>query len=223
MNAAEVLDQLRERGKESFRKTYRRHGAGEKVFGVSTPDLKSLQKAIKTNDALARELWKSGWYEARLLTTMIAEPAKLDEATLDAWSRDIDSYPIVDAFASLVARTPYARAKAEQWMAADDESVESAGWRVLVHLAMHDTSLPDSYFASRIEAIRRGIATAKNRVRHGMNGALIAIGVRNDALEAKAVAAAREIGRVVVDHGDTACETPDAVSYIAKTLARRKK
>jgi hypothetical protein len=56
-----------------------------------------------------------------------------------------------------------------------------------------------------------------------MNSALIAIGVRNDVLEAKAIETARAIGKVVVDHGDTACETPDAASYIVKTLARRKK
>ena len=223
MTAAEVLDQLRERGKESFRKTYRRHGAGERLFGVSTADLKSLQKALKKNDAIARELWASGWYDARILATMIADPAQLDEATLDAWSHDLDCYPIIDAFGALVARTSFARAKAEQWMAADDESIESAGWRVLAHLAMNDASLPDSYFASRIEAIRRGISGAKNRVRHEMNSALIAIGVRNDALETKATEAAGAIGKVQVDHGETACETPDAASYIAKTLARRKK
>jgi 3-methyladenine DNA glycosylase AlkD len=223
MTAAEVLDQLRERGKESFRKTYRRHGAGEQVFGVSTADLKSLQKALKKDAALARELWASGWYEARILTTMIADPAQLDEPTLDLWSRDLESYPVIDAFGGLVARTPFGRAKAEQWMAADDESIESAGWRVLANLALHDTSLPDSYFSSRLEAIRRSIAGAKNRVRHEMNSALIAIGVRNDALEAKAIETARAIGKVIVNHGDTACETPDAASYIAKTLARRKK
>ena len=154
---------------------------------------------------------------------MIADPAQLDEKTLDLWSRDVDSYPVIDAFGGLVARTPFARAKAEQWMSADDESIESAGWRVLANLALHDTSLPDSYFASRLEAIRRSIGAAKNRVRHEMNSALIAIGVRNDALEAKATETARAIGKVVVDHGDTACETPDAASYIAKTLARRKK
>ena len=56
-----------------------------------------------------------------------------------------------------------------------------------------------------------------------MNNALINIGVRNSALEKKAVAAAKRIGKVVVDHGETGCKTPDAASYIAKTLAHRRK
>jgi|SRR5829696_7030149 len=56
-----------------------------------------------------------------------------------------------------------------------------------------------------------------------MNGALIAIGIRNPALEKKAIAAAERIGKVEVDHGETGCKTPDAVPYIRQAVERRKK
>ncbi len=56
-----------------------------------------------------------------------------------------------------------------------------------------------------------------------MNGALIAIAMRSPDLQKKAVAAAKRIGKVEVDHGDTACETPDAASYIKKMVERQKK
>ena len=55
MNLRETLDTLKSLGKEQTRKTYRRHGAGEDVYGVNTPDLKSLQKKIKVDQALAGE------------------------------------------------------------------------------------------------------------------------------------------------------------------------
>ncbi len=54
-----------------------------------------------------------------------------------------------------------------------------------------------------------------------MNGCVIAIGARNAELRAAAEAAARRIGRVVVDHGPTGCVTPAAVPYIAKLWDRR--
>ncbi|MEI9813219.1 MAG: hypothetical protein WDO18_11445 [Acidobacteriota bacterium] len=60
----------------------------------------------------------------------------------------------------------------------------------------------------------------KNYVRYGMNQAVIAIGVRNPHLTEMALAAAKRIGKVQVDHGDTACQTPDAAAYIQKTLAK---
>lgn len=55
-----------------------------------------------------------------------------------------------------------------------------------------------------------------------MNGALINIGARDDALRKKALAAADRIGVVEVDHGQTECKTPAARPYIEKMWARRK-
>jgi hypothetical protein len=56
-----------------------------------------------------------------------------------------------------------------------------------------------------------------------MNAAVIAIGGRSAALRKLATAAAKRIGPVEVDHGDTACTTPDAVTYIGKLWERAKK
>jgi len=86
-----------------------------------------------------------------------------------------------------------------------------------------DASLPDEYFEKFLGVIERAMHSRKNRVRHQMNGALIAIGIRNPALEKKAVAAAERIGKVEVDHGETGCKTPDAVPYIRRAVERKKK
>ena len=53
-----------------------------------------------------------------------------------------------------------------------------------------------------------------------MNLALIAIGIYKPTLRKQAIAAARRIGKVEVDHGETSCKTPDAESYIVKAAAR---
>jgi hypothetical protein len=73
-----------------------------------------------------------------------------------------------------------------------------------------------------IAAIESRIHASKNRQRDAMNNAVIAIGIRNSALEKKAVAAARRRGKVDVDHGETGCKTPDAVEYIERVKARKK-
>jgi hypothetical protein len=52
-----------------------------------------------------------------------------------------------------------------------------------------------------------------------MNNALISIGIRNPKLRKQAIAAAKRIGKVDVDHGETSCKTPDAAPYIAKAAA----
>ena len=55
-----------------------------------------------------------------------------------------------------------------------------------------------------------------------MNMAVIVIGGRNAALRKSALATAKRIGKVEIDHGDTACQTPDAGAYIEKMWARAK-
>ena len=58
--------------------------------------------------------------------------------------------------------------------------------------------------------------TAPNRVRYQMNSFIISVGSYVKPLLAKAKAAAKKVGPVEVDMGDTACKTPLATDYIAK-------
>jgi hypothetical protein len=53
-----------------------------------------------------------------------------------------------------------------------------------------------------------------------MNTALISIGGYLETLRDAALATARAIGPVQVDHGETGCKTPEAAVYIAKMAAR---
>lgn len=220
--AKEVLEELRTLGKESFQKTYRRHGATGEVYGVSTAHLKNLQKKLKNDSAIAAELWKSGVYDARILTTMIGDPDSIEPATFERWVKDLDNYPLTDAFAGFVSRSPHARSLAEAWESSKNEWIRSAAWHILARLAIDDPALPDSYFEPRLDFIEKNIDKAQNRVRHEMNGALIAIGIRSEKLEKKALAAAKRIGTIEVDHGQTSCVTPDAQEYIARVKARRR-
>ena len=218
----QAMRELEAAGTEQNRKLYRRHGAREPLFGVSFANLRSLAKRARPDQELAQALWATGNTDARLLASMVADPAAVTEAELDAWVDDIDYYVLVDIFTrELASKVPGMRERAERWMASDAEWVGQAGWDLVAHMAMKDTELDDAYFLDRLATIEREIAGAKNRVRHAMNGALIAIGIRNERLEKAAREAARRIGTVVVDHGETGCVTPEAIPYIERTLARR--
>jgi 3-methyladenine DNA glycosylase AlkD len=222
MNVQEALDTLKSLGTEQNRKTYRRHGAGEDVYGVSFAHLKDLKKKIKTDHELAVALWNSGNHDARVLAGMIADPRRLDGETLDAWARGLRNYVETDVLGGLAVQAPHARETLTRWIASDSELVGSAGWKILAHVALDGDGPPDEYFERYLSTIESDIHGSPNRIRHEMNGALIAIGLRSPALEKKALAAAARIGKVVVDHGETGCKTPDAAGYIEKVKARKK-
>jgi 3-methyladenine DNA glycosylase AlkD len=221
MQIAEVLQELERAGTARNREVYARHGIGRGMFGVSFATLRALAARIRTDHALATALWGSGNHDARVLATMVADPAAATAAEIERWARDLDNYVLTDAFSDFVAKTPHAASLVEKWMSSKDEWVGRAGWRLVALLAMEALDLPDAWFEARLAAIEREIHRSANRVRDAMNGALIAIGVRNDALAPRALAAAQHVGKVEVDHGETGCKTPDAAEYIQRTLAYR--
>src|SRR5687768_7346878 len=220
MASTDLLRELESLGTEQNRKIYRRHGAGDNLYGVSFANLKVLAKKNKGNHQLALELWDSGNADARILATMIADPKLADNALIERWASDLTNYGLADALEGFVARTPLAREKAEEWLKSDEEWRGSMGWQLVGQLAMGDKDLPDDYFEEHLQTIERDIHSARNRVRYSMNGVIIAIGLRNDRMREKALAVAEKVGKVEVDHGETGCKTPDAVTYILKASAR---
>lgn len=222
MTFEEAMKRLEAMGSEQTRKTYLRHGMKAPLFGVSFANLEKLRKEIKRDTALARELWASGNTDARTLATMIADPKTIDEATIDAWAGDLDHHTIADLFATnLVSKTPYAKKKAGDWTASREEWLARAGWSLVAALATKEPSVEGAFFGDFVPAIEREIGAARDRVREAMNSALIAFGGRGGELAGLALPAAKRIGRVEIDHGDTGCKTPDAVEYIEKLQARR--
>ncbi len=219
LSCAEVMAELEAAGSAQTRKTYLRHGASEPLFGVSFAVLKALLKRIKVDHDLALALWDSGNYDARNLAIKVADPAAMTPADLDRWAHDAKAGGCAGYVALLAVDGPHARQKAAEWLASAVEAERTSGWSLLGHLALRDESLPDAWFATWLHTIEETIHAAPNAHREAMNRAVIAIGSRNPALRDLTTAAAGRIGVVDVDHGNTACETPDAASYIAKSWA----
>lgn len=223
MTKTEAMNELKANGTEQNRKIYRRHGARGKMFGVSYAVLGKMKKKIKIDQPLAEQLWATGNHDARVLAVMIADPGSIGAGRLDTWAKETDDRGMAAMLSNIAAAAPSAKVRAEKWIVSRSEMTACAGWHTLASISRDDQTLPDAYFVKQLKTIESKIHTSKNWVRYAMNNALINIGVRNAALEKKAVAAAKRIGKVVVDHGETSCKTPDAAAYIKKTLAHRKK
>jgi 3-methyladenine DNA glycosylase AlkD len=223
MDVRDALAQLEAAGTERNRVINLRHGAGENQFGVDFTDLRALARRIGRDHNLAISLWATGNADARLLACMVADPARLNDDELDAWMGGIAYYVLVDEFvADVASQVPGLRARMERWIKSARDWTAQAGWDLVGVLAAHDPNLRDEFFVDLLEKIAHEIEHAGNRTRHAMNGALIAIALRNEGLREEAVDAARRIGPVVVDHGETGCVTPAAIPYIEKAVAYRE-
>ena len=159
-----------------------------KAFGVSMSNIQKVAKPLGRNHELAAALWDTGWYEARMLTSFVDDPALVTSAQMDAWVRDFDNWGICDTLCfNLFDRTPHAWRKVTQWSKQEGEFVKRAAFALLWSLTVHDKLASDEQFRQGLILVLRAASDERHFVKKAVNMALRAIGKRNPVLNAAAV------------------------------------
>jgi len=165
-----------------------------KAFGVSMANIQKLAKRLGRSHELAAALWDTGWYEARMLTAFVDEPARVTLAQMDRWCRDFDNWGICDTVCFvLFDRTPHAWPKVAQWSEKHDEFGKRAAFALLASIAGHDKNATDAQFIETLPLIERAATDDRNFVKKGVSWALRRIGRRNSTLHAAALPVARRL------------------------------
>ena len=190
-----VLKWLERRGTKRNREGMARYGIrARKVFGVSVATMRPLAKRLGRNHELAAALWDTGWHEARILASLVDEPAHVTPAQMDRWCREFDNWAVCDSVCfHLFDRTPHAFRKVAQWCDRREEFVKRAAFALLAGLAVHDKRASDERFVECLPLIERAANDERNFVKKSVNWALRAIGKRNPTLNAAAVTVARRL------------------------------
>jgi 3-methyladenine DNA glycosylase AlkD len=194
-SVGQVLAWLERRGSKRNRDGMARYAiVAPKVFGVSVGTLRQLAKTIGTDRKLAAELWKSGWYEARMLAAFIDDPATLAPAEMDRRAKAFDNWAVCDTLCfHLFDKSPHAWKKIAQWRRRREEFVKRAACALLASVAQHDKSAPDVAFLESLAWIEGAADDDRNFVKKGVNWALRGIGERNRRLNAAAVKTAERL------------------------------
>ena len=214
-----VMTQLESKGSEQTRKTYRRHGAPEEMFGVKVGDLKPIAKRIKGQQQLACDLYETGNSDAMYLAGLVADGAQMNKRQLNAWAKRASWYMISEyTVPSVAVESPHARELAIKWIDSKQESIAACGWCTYsgIVATRPDDELDAEEIKQLLERVVAQIGQAPNRVIMCMNGFVISVGSYVQPLLKQAKAIARKIGKVEVDMGDTACKVPLALEYIEK-------
>ncbi len=192
---AVVLALLERRGTAATRKGMARYGlVARQAYGVPMGTLLALARRLGVDHALARTLWKSGWYEARLLAALVGDPARVTVREMDAWAASFENWGDCDTVCfKLWDRSPLAWGRARAWARSPRELVRRGGFVLMACLALHDKAAPDRRFLAWLPLIERGAADARPMVQKGVSWALRSIGRRNETLHQAAVAVARRL------------------------------
>ena len=116
----------------------------------------------------------------------------------------------------------HGRELALEWIESREESVAAAGWATLSSLVAikDDANLDQAERKQLLQRVQKTIHQQPNRVRHLMNGFVIAVGSYVQALTDLALQTAGKVGPVTVDMGGTACKVQFARDSIEKIQAK---
>lgn len=166
----------------------------DRALGVRIPDLRRLAKQVGTDHSLALGLWKTGIHEARILASMIDDPAAVTERQMESWAGDFDSWDLCDqCCGNLFDRTPFAYGKAVDWAGRDEEFVKRAGFALMAWAAVHDKTADNGTFLEFLPIVEREADDDRNFVKKAVNWSLRQIGKRNRWLHRAALDVAKRL------------------------------
>ena len=167
------------------------------AVGVTVRELRHLARGLRPDHELAAALWASRIHEARILASLVDEPALVSEAQADAWVADLDSWDVCDGVCgNLLDRTSFALDKAVEWSSRKPEFEKRAAFALMACAAVHRRDLPDAAFASVLPVIREQATDDRTYVKKAVSWALRQIGKRSAELNARAIRTAEQIERI---------------------------
>jgi len=195
----------------------------DRVLGVSVADLKVIARQIKGQQALACDLYATGIMDAMYLAGMVANGSRMTRSQLNEWANGAAEMQMISEYTVpwVTVENTAARDLALEWMPSKKERIAASGWCTYSGLVavLPDSALDFSEIESLLATVVKKIDNAQNRERHTMNGFVIAVGCYVKPLLKQAKTAAKQIGAVTVDMGDTACKVPLATASIEKAEA----
>lgn len=225
------MAELEAKGSEGIKKILLKHGVKEPFFGVKVEDLKVIQKKVKKDYQLSKDLYATGNADAMYLAGLIADENKMTKKDLSVWvkaavSNNISEYTVP----WIAAESHFGYELAIEWIDSKTEYIAAAGWSTLSSLVAikADSELDILAFKALLARVEKEIHKAPDRIRSKMNSFVISVGIYVAPLTASAIGTAKKIGKVTVIMEGTACKVPDAIEYIKKaetkgSIGKKKK
>ena len=232
MTKAEVIKLLRENKNERGIANWKKQGekgTGLKSFGIGLTQLRKIAKKVGRDHRLARSLWNSDYYDAKVVGLLIDEPKKLTREQIEEQVEGLEGGYLSHVFSSCDAtlpKAPFAFELACEWLESDDAMRRRCAYGLLYEFSKMKKvdGMTDEFLLECISDIQNSIHDEDSMwVREAMSGALMGIGKRNKKLNEVAIKAAKSIGRVDIDYGsDNSCEPLDVLKHLKSDYVQPK-
>ena len=229
MNQTEVLSLLETHKNERGIANWNKRATKKqklKTFGIGLTQLRKLAKKIGRNRELALELWKSEYYDAKVISLLIDEPKLMTEQQAEKQVEELHGGYLAHVFSSCdatLAKTSFTKDLADKWMVSDDLVRRRCGYGLLYEISKSKKkSAPgNEYFLAQINSIESLFARETIPIKMSMGGALMGMGMRNLELNRAALKVAEQMGPIHFDETGK-CDPFDVAKNLTSDYAKKK-
>lgn len=230
MNYSEVIALLKMNksslGIEKWNKKKSRIGR-LKSFGIGLTKLRKLAKEVGKDHVLALQLWKSAYYDVKIIALLIDDPKQITRAQVELQIEELDQGHLVHVFSSCgapLAKTSYVVDLAYDWIHSKDSIRRCCGYGLLYEISKSKkkNTPNDAFFLEIIEYISKQFDKENRQVRGAMGGALLGIGKRSVKLNAAAFKLAKAIGPIQIGSDQSTCKPFDVEKHLTSDYIKRK-
>ncbi|WP_033226996.1 DNA alkylation repair protein [Streptomyces virginiae] len=214
----EIMAELAALEDPRMREVNERHGDDH---GVNLTKLRAVAKRLKTQQDLARDLWRTEDTAARLLALLICRPKAFERDELDTMLREARTPKVHDWLVNyVVKKSPHVEELRRAWFADPDPVVASAGWALTTERV---AKKPDGLdLPGLLDAIEADMKDAPERLQWAMNHCLAQIGIEHPEYRARAIDIGERL-EVLKDYPTPPnCTSPFAPAWIAEMVRRRQ-
>jgi 3-methyladenine DNA glycosylase AlkD len=230
MNKTQVLALLKENRNERGIANWKKGGHGDgglESFGIGLTVLRKLARQVGRDRALARKLWQTDVYDAKVLGLLIDDPKQLTREQAEEQVEKLDGGMLAHVFSSCdatLAKAPIAFELACDWIESRDEMRKRCGWGLLYELSKKNPEgMDDAFLLECIDRVGKQIDGEPTWVRMAMAGALVGIGKRNKKLNRAAVRVAKQVGPIDFNDGSgRRCDPFDPHKHLTSEHLKKK-
>lgn len=164
------------------------------ALGIYHKDLKEIAKRVGKNNELAKALFDTNIYEARLLCSKLFKPKDVTEDLMEKWLLTFENWEVCDSFCmGLFSKSPFAISKIIEWSTRSAAFEKRASFATMSSYCMADKNADNAVFEQFFPLIYQASNDERIYVKKAVNWALRSIGKRNIDLNQRAIEEAHKI------------------------------
>ena len=220
MTVETILAECERLGTETMRKHHAKNGWDGPCFGTKMGDIRALAKPLGKNTELARALWATGVLDTMLVAVLIAKPGELTDNELSAMVSAASYNWLADWVNTHLLKLHKSKDRfRHEWIDSADPWHRRAAWSLTVECLSKNPGSLDP--AALLDKIDTELSDAPDPARWTMNYCLAEIGIRHEALRARAIAIGEKHGAYRDYPTSKGCTSPYAPTWIAAMVERQ--